>query len=70
MGCVFPAISMEKGCKNHKETLYFSKRKIVYLGGNPVIFTDCGGKPYDNYRIYLQSRNKIGFPNNLHNFSL
>jgi hypothetical protein len=36
-GClqVFPAISLEKGCKNHKETLYSSKGKIVYVVGKP-----------------------------------
>ena len=41
------AISMEKGCNNHRVTLYSSKGKIAYivekpcntyrLGGNPVI---------------------------------
>ena len=30
-----PALSMEKACKNHKETLC-----MLWL--NPVIFTDCG----------------------------
>ena len=39
---VFPAISMEKGCKNHRETLYSSKGgRVCMLWGNPVIFTDC-----------------------------
>ena len=33
-----PALSMEKGCKNHKETL-------CMLWINPVIFTDCGETP-------------------------
>ena len=33
-----PALSMEKGCKNHKETL--SMLRI-----NPVIFTGCGETP-------------------------
>ena len=28
------------------------------------------GKPYDNYRISLQSVNITGFPYNIHNFSL
>ena len=42
-----PALSMEKGCKNHKETL-------CMLWINPVIFTDCG-EPQENYRISLQS---------------
>ena len=30
-----PALSMKKGCKNHKETL-------CMLWINPVVFTDCG----------------------------
>ena len=33
-----PAQSIEKGCKNHKETL-------CMLWINPVMFTDCGEKP-------------------------
>ena len=43
----FPAISMEKSCKNYIETLYSSKGKIVYvvgklcniyrLRGNPIV---------------------------------
>ena len=33
---------MEEGCKNHKETLYSSKGKIVYVVGNPC----------DIYRLY------------------
>ena len=39
---VFPAISMKKGCKNHRQTLYSSNGKIVYVVGNPVIFSDQG----------------------------
>ena len=40
-GClqVFPALSMEKGCNNHRETL-------CMLWVNPVIFTDCGETPW------------------------
>ena len=39
----FPAISMEKGCKNYIETLYTPQReRFCMLWGNPVIFTDCG----------------------------
>ena len=34
-----PALSMEKGCKNHKETL-------CMLWINPVIFTDCEDTPW------------------------
>ena len=54
-----PALSMEKGCKNHKETL-------CMLWINPVIFTDCG-KPHDNYRISPKSVNITGFPHNREN---
>ena len=32
---VFPAIFMEKGNKNHRDILYFSKGKILYVAGNP-----------------------------------
>ena len=32
---VFPAISREKGCNNHRENLYSSKGKIVYVEGKP-----------------------------------
>ena len=51
---------MEKGCKNHRETLYSSKGKIVYIVG----------KPHDNYRISPQYVNITGFPHNIHNLSL
>ena len=44
------AISMEKGCKNHRETLYSSKGKIAFivekpcniyrLRGNPMVIID------------------------------
>ena len=47
----FSAISMEKGCKNHRKTLYSSKGKILYV----VIFTDCRENPMIT----------IGFPCNL-----
>ena len=33
----FPAISMEEGCKNHREILYSSKGKIVYVLGKPSL---------------------------------
>ena len=36
----FSKISIEKGSKNHKETPYSSKGNIVYVVGNPVMFTD------------------------------
>ena len=45
---VFFAISLEKGCKNHKETLYSSKGKIVYVVGKPCNIYRLQGKPYDN----------------------
>ena len=37
---VFSAISMEKGCKNYRETQYSSKGKIVYVVGNPCNISD------------------------------
>ena len=49
---VFPAISMEKGCKNHRETLYSSKGKIVYVVG----------KPCNIYRLQGNPRVSQGFP--------
>ena len=42
---VFPAIYMEKGCKNHRKTLYSSKGKIVYVVG----------KPCNIYRLQLEN---------------
>ena len=42
---VFPAISIEKGCKNHKETLYSSKGKIVYVVGKPCNTYRLQGNP-------------------------
>ena len=47
----FSTISMEKGCKNHRETLYSSKGKIVYVVA----------KPCNIYRL----QETIGFPYNL-----
>ena len=38
---------MEKGCKNHRETLYSSKGKIVYIVGKPCNIYRLRGKPYD-----------------------
>ena len=40
---VFPAISMEKGYKNHRETL--SKGKIVYFVGKPCNIYRLWGNP-------------------------
>ena len=56
-GClqVFPALSIEKGCKNHKETLYSSKGKIAYVLG----------KPCNIYRLRGNPMIIIGFPHNL-----
>ena len=42
---VYPAISMEKGCKNHRETLYSSKGKIVYVVGKPCNIYRLWGNP-------------------------
>ena len=48
---------MKKGSKNHRETLYSSKGKIVYDVKKPFNIYRLQGKPYDNYRISLQSVN-------------
>ena len=40
---------MKKDFKNHKETLYSSKGKIVYFVGKPCNIYRLRGKPYDNY---------------------
>ena len=36
---------MEKGCKNHRKTLYSSKRKIVYVVGKPCNIYRLRGNP-------------------------
>ena len=59
---VCSTISMEKGCKNHRETLYSSKGQIVYIVWKPCNIYTLQGKPYDNYRISLQSVNITGIP--------
>jgi len=48
---VFPAISMEEGCKNHRETLYSSNGKVVYVVRKPCNVYRLQGKPYDNYKF-------------------
>ena len=58
---VFFAISKEKGSKNHRETLYPSKGKIVYVVGKACNTYRLQANPYDNYRISLQSVNITGF---------
>ena len=43
------------------EKLYTPQREILcMLWGNPVIFTDCGGKPYDKYRISQYAKYYVG----------
>ena len=37
---------------HHRETLYSSKGKIVYVVGKPCNIYRLGGKPYDNYSIF------------------
>ena len=44
IGC-FCRISMEKGCKNHRETLYSSKGKIVSVVGKPCNIYRFRGNP-------------------------
>ena len=67
---VFPAISMEKGCKNHRETLYSSKGKIVYVLGKPRNIYRLLGNPIVIIGFSPQSLNITGFPHNIHNLSL
>ena len=49
------AISMEKGCNNHRETLYSSKGKIAYIVEKPCNIYRLRGNP-----III-----MGFPRNL-----
>ena len=49
------AISMEKGCKNHRETLYSSKGRIAYIVE----------KPCNIYRLRGNPMIIIEFPRNL-----
>ena len=49
------AISMEKGCKNHRENLYSSKGKIAYIVEKPCNIYRLRGNP-----III-----MGFPRNL-----
>ena len=61
---------MEKGCKNHRETLNSLKGKILYVVRKPCNIYRLQGKPYDNYKISLQYLNITGIPCNIHNLSL
>ena len=63
---VYPAISMEKGCKNHRETLYFSKGKTVYVVGKPCNIYRLRGNPIVIIGYSLKSVNITGFPHNIH----
>ena len=69
MHATVSAISMEKAFKNHRETQYFSKGKIVYAVGKPCTIYRLWEKLYDNYRISLQPVNSTGFPYTIHNLS-
>ena len=53
---------MEEGCKNHKETLYSSKGKIVYVVGKPRNIYRLRGNPIVFLGFTLQSVNITGFP--------
>ena len=67
---VFHAISIKKGCRNHRETLYSSKGKIVYVIGKPFNIYRLQGNPIVIIGFFLQSVNIIGFPHNILNLSL
>ena len=43
---------MEKGCENHKNTLYSSKGKIVYVVGKPCNIYRLRGNPIVIIRIF------------------
>ena len=47
---------MEKGCKNHRETLYSSKGKIVYVVGKPCNINRLRG----NSIVTLESGIDVG----------
>ena len=58
---VFSAISMEKGCKNHRETLYSSKGKIVYVVGKPCNIYRLGGTPRKTLAVHIWARIELWF---------
>jgi hypothetical protein len=60
---------MEKCWKNHRETLYSSKGKILHVMGKLCNIYRLQGKPYDKDSISPQSVNITGFPHNIHNLS-
>ena len=59
-GCLqgFPAISMENGYTNHRETLYSSKGKIVYVVGKPCNIYRLRGNPIIIIGFSLQTPRK------------
>ena len=59
-----------KGSKNHRETLYSSKGKIVYVIGNPCNIQRFKASPSYHRFFPLQSANVAGFPYNIHNILL
>ena len=64
---VFSAISMEKGCKNHRINLYSSNVKTNgILVGKPCNIYRLQGKSYDTNRITLLSVNITGIPYNIY----
>ena len=64
------AISMEKGCKNHRETLYSSKGKIAYIVEKPCNIYRLQGNPMIIIGFSPQSVNITGFLHNIRNLSL
>ena len=57
-----PSISMEKGGKNHRETLYSSKAKIACVVGKPGDIYKLQGNPIVMIGLSLQSVNITGVP--------
>ena len=65
----FCAVSMEKGCMNHKETLCSSMGNILYVVGNSWNIYRLLGNPIVIIEVFLQSVNITGFSYNIHNLS-
>ena len=51
---------MEKGCKNHRETLYFSKGKIVYVVGKPCFPTSNTSNTAAANELFSESKTQTG----------
>ena len=66
----FPCNIYGKGCKNHRETLYSSKGKILYVLGKRCNIYRLQGNPIVIIGFFLQSVNITVNPHNTNNLSL